>query len=240
MLDALPDGRRRGPLERFEKIALAGFAIAALIQAILGVGRADGAYAAPLLSAFGILLCGGLWLLRARRMPGGVLAVPAGLFLAAIGLYSAYTATNVPFVSFLGRFAVPVLLILTGALLLFAEQDWQFQMVPFALAGVAFVVVQAVLTFESRSGAQPLAAQNSSTPGSVIGELQLIPMVQSFVDAINARDAAAKIIVTRWIVEDNTVVGFGTAAGRPAMMRAEIRNGKVVEWQVYLDQGGSE
>lgn len=235
----MPDERRRGPLERFEKIALAGFAVAALTQAILGVDRADGSYAGPLLAAIGILLCAGLWLLRARRMRGGVLAVPVGLFLATMGVYSAYTATNVPFISFLGRFALPVLLIFTGALLLFAEQDWQFQIVTFALAAIAFVVAQAVLTVESRSEGRAVPVQ-SSAPSGVIGELQLVPLTQSFVEALNARDASAKIIITRWIAEDNTVVGFGTASGKPAVVRAEFRNGEIIEWQVYIDKGGSE
>jgi len=233
LLDPVPDERRRGPLERFEKIALAGFAAAALIQAILGVYRADGAYAGPLLAAIGILLCAGLWLLRARRMPGGVLAVPAGLFLATIGVYSAYTATNVPFISFLGRFAVPASLILTGTLLLFAEQDWQFQTVPFALAAAAFVVAQVVLTIESRS-VVPVTVQ---VQGGVIGELQLVPLTRAFVDAVSGRDGAPKLTITRWIVEDNTVVGFGTASGKPAAVRVEFRDGKIIEWQVYIDGG---
>lgn len=239
MLEPVPDERRRGPLERFEKIALAGFAAAALIQAILGIYRADGAYEGPLLVATGILLCGGLWLLRARRMPGRVLAVPAGLFLATIGLYSAYTATDVPFISFLGRFTVPALLILTGALLLFADQDWQFQTVPFALAAVAFVIAQMVLTVESRS-VVPVTVNVQGAAGGVIGELQLVPLTRGFVDAISGRDGTPELTITRWIVEDSTVVGFGTASGKPAAVRVEYRDGKIIEWQVYIDDGGSE
>lgn len=234
MLEPVPDERRRGPLERFEKIALAGFAAAALIQAILGVYRVEGGYDGPLLVAIGILLCGGLWLLRARRMPGGVLAVPAGLFLATVGLYSGYTATNVPFIGFLGRFAVPALLIFTGALLLFAEQDWQFQTVPFALAAIAFVVAQTVLTRESRS-VVPVTVKVQQ--GGVIGELQLVPLTRGFVGAISGRDGTPELTITRWIVEDNTVVGFGTASGKPAAVRVEFRNGQIVEWQVYTDGG---
>jgi hypothetical protein len=238
LLDPLPDERRRGPLERFEKIALTGFAVAALLQTILGVYR-GGSYVEPLLVAIGILLCGGLWLLRARKMAGGVLAVPVGLFLATIGVYSAYTASNVPFISFLGRHSVPLLLIFTGALLLFAEHDWQFQIVPFGLAAIAFVVAQMVLTIESRSDGQPVAVSQKAA-GGVVGELQLVPVTRAFVDSLNARDAAAKIAVTRWIVEDNTVVGFGTAFGKPAVLRAEFRGGDIVEWQLYTDNGGSE
>lgn len=235
MLDPPPDERRRGPLERFEKAALTGFAAAALIQAILGVYRAHGAYAGPLLAAIAILLCAGLWLLRARRMPAGALAMPVGLLLATIGVYSGYTANNVPFVSVLGRFAVPVLLVLLGAVLLFAEQDWQFQLVPFALAAIAFVVAQAVLTVESRSDGRPIPTQ-TSVAGGVAGEVQLIPLARSFVEGINARDAGARITVTRWIAEDNTVIAFGTAAGKPAAMRIEFRDGKIIEWQVYTDE----
>ena len=215
------------PLERFEKIALTGFAVAALIQAVLG----------SLLAAAGILLCGGLWLLRVRRMTGGGLAVPVGLFLATMGVYSAYTATNVPFVSILGRFAVPAALVMTGALLLFAEQDWEFQRVTLALAAIAFVVAQVALAIESRSEVRPTPARSD---GTVIGELRLIPMARAHVDAINARDAAAKITIARWIAEDNTVVGFGTASGKPAAMRFEFRDGKIVEWQVYTGNGGSQ
>lgn len=250
MLEPVPDERRRGPLEPFEKIALTCFAVAALIQAILGVYRAHGAYIGPLLAAIGILVCGGLWLLRARRMPAGMLAVPTGLFLATIGVYSGYTATNVPFVSFLGRFAVPALLIVTGALLLFAEQEWSFQVVTLVLAAIAFVVAQAVLTVESRSEGQPIPTQ-SRVSGGVLGEMQLIPLARAFVDAINTRNATAigalstipaerlpygTIAVTRWIAEDNTVVAFGTVSGRPAAIRAEFRDGKIIEWRVYTEQ----
>jgi hypothetical protein len=250
LLDPLPDERRRGPLELFEKIALAGFALAALSQAILGAVRAHGSWIGSLVTAIAILLCGGLWLLRARRMSAGVLAVPAGLFLATMGVYSGYTATNVPFVSVLGRFAVPALLVLLGAVLLFAEQDWQFQRVPLALAAIVFVVVQVVLTGEARSDGRPIPMQNSVS-GGVLGEVQLIPLARSFVEAINAHDAAAiralttipaeqlpdyPITVTRWIAEDNTVIAFGTASGKPAAMRAEFRDRKIVEWQVYTEQ----
>lgn len=233
MLDSSPDERRRGPLERFEKTALTGFGIAALVQAILGIVRARGLHGGSLLAAIGILLCGALWLLRARRMPGGVLAVPAGLFLATIGLYSAYTATNVPFVGFFSRFSIPLLLIFTGALLLFAEQDWQFQRVPFGLAAIAFVVAQAVLTLESRSEGRAVPVP-SQPAGGVLGEMQLIPAAQSFVSTLDS------IAITRWIAEDNTVIGFGTASGKPAAIRIEFRDGKIVEWQVYTGNGGRE
>jgi hypothetical protein len=255
LLEPLPTGRRSGPLEPFEKIALGGFGCAALIQAGLGAYRAyaqQRPYGGPLLVALGLLLCGGLWLLRARRMRGAVVAMPAGLLLATAGFYSGYTAINVPFVSVLGRFAVPVLLFLLGAVLLFAEQDWSFQAVPFSLAAIAFLVVQVVLTLEVRSDGRPVSVQQGSTfrDGGVIGEVQLIPLARSFVDAINARDAATirtlstiapeqlpvhTIAVTRWIAEDNTVIAFGTASGKPAAMRAEFRNGKIIEWQVYID-----
>ncbi len=236
MLEPVAEERRRGPLERFETIALIGFAVAALAQAILGFIRAEGV--SVLLAAIGILFCGALWQLRARRMFGGVLAVPVGLFLATIGLYSAYSATNVPFVGFFGRFSVPLLLICTAALLLFAEQDWQFQRVPFALAAIAFVIVQVVLTVESRSvGRAPPATERVG--GQVMAEMELIATARSHVETLNARDAAA-ITVTRWIAEDNTVIAFGTASGKPAAMRAEFRNGKIIEWQVYTIDGGSE
>jgi hypothetical protein len=259
LLEPIPDKRRTGPLEPFEKIALAGFVLAALIQAVLGSYRAhaqQGSYAGPLLVAAALLACGGLWLLRTRRLPGALLAMPAGLLLATAGIYSGYTATNVPFVSILGRFSVPVLLLFLGAVLLFAEQDWQFQIFPFALAAIAFVVVQVVLTVEAQSAGQPIPVQRSSrgAVGGVIGEIQLIPLARSFVDAINARDAAAirvlttiapeqlpayPITVTRWIAEDNTVIAFGTASGKPAAMRVEFRDGKIIEWQVYTEPAGN-
>lgn len=227
------------PLERFETIALTGFGVAALLQAVLGTFRSDGSPAGPLLVAVGILACGGLWLLRVRRMAGGGLAVPVGLLLPTIGVYAAYTASNVPFVSFLGRYSVPALLICTGALLLFAEQEWDFQIFTFALAGIAFVIAQAVLTLESRVAAQPLPVQRQ-TAGGVIGELQLVALAQAYVDDVNAREATANITVSRWIVEDNTVVGFGTTSGHPSVVRAEFRSGKVVEWWVYIENGGSK
>lgn len=258
MLTPQPEESRRGPLEPFEKSALIGFAVAAILHTGLGLYRGD----SFLPGTIAIVVCAALWLLRARRMSGGVLAVPAGLFFATIGLYSAYTALNTPFVSIAGRFAVPLLLIFTGALLLFADQDWQFQIVPLALAAIAFIVTQVVLTTEARAGGRSIPIRSSAARGGVIGELQLVPLAQSFVDAINARDAAAivalttpdhrfidsrgnssqqvpddKITVTRWIVEDNTVVAFGTSSGVPAVWRATVRNGKIAEWQIYANNG---
>jgi ketosteroid isomerase-like protein len=284
-----PEEHRRGPLERFEKFALLGFAGAALIEILLGVVRA-GSIVGSLLVALGILSCAGLWLLRARRMPGGGLAVPLGLLLATAGVYSGYTATNAPFVGVLGRFAVPAALVFAGAVLLFAEQDWQFQIVPFALAAIAFVVAQTVLTIEARSDGAPIPMRSSVSGGGggIIGEMEILPIAQSFVAAINAHDAAEivamatpdhrfidslghpvpadqlraawdgyfrmvpdyRIAVTRWIVDDDTVVAFGTASGTftkdgrihienawstPAAWRALVRNGKIAEWQVYAD-----
>jgi hypothetical protein len=142
--------------------------------------------------------------------------------------------------------------------LLFAEQDWQFQRVPLVLAAIAFVVVQVVLTREARSDGRAIPARDSVS-GGVMAEVQLIPLARSFVEAINTHDAAAiraltaipaaqlpeaPIAVTRWIAEDNTVIAFGTASGRPAAMRAEFRDGKIIEWQVYtrqaVDRGGTE
>jgi ketosteroid isomerase-like protein len=284
---------RAGPLEPFEKRALSGFAAAALIQALLGGYRAGirhVPYLGPLLAAAGILVCGALWLLRCRRMRGGALAVPVGLVLATIGIYSGYSALNVPFAGFAAKFSVPLLLLFLGNILLFAEQEWQFQRVPFALAAIAFVAVQVVLTMEARAGGQALPPPRSATPatGGIMAEMELVPLTRSFVDAINAHDVTAiaalttpdhrfidslghtipaeqlrgawegyfrmvpdyRIEVTRWIVDDNTVVAFGTASGTytidgkphpenawstPAAWRALLRHGKIAEWQVYAD-----
>jgi len=181
LLTPFEEERRRGPLEPFEKLALAGFIAAALSQAILS----------PRLIGLAILACGALWLLRARRGPAHPIVVPAGLLIATAGLYSAYTALNAPFVGFLSRFAVPLLLLLTGALLLFADQDWQFQRVLFVLTAIAFVVVHVVLRTED---AWPVP---SSAPKSgIIGEMEMVQIARSFVDAINAHDVAAIVALT--------------------------------------------
>jgi hypothetical protein len=259
--------RRIGPLEPFEKRSLAGFALAALIQALLGSYRAQlagNAYLAPLLPALGIIVCAVLWLQRSRHAPGGVLAMPLGLLIATIGVYTGYSAANAPFVGFVARYSVPLLLVLLGALLLFAEQDWEFQRVPFALAAIAFVIAQIVLTNEARIGAKPLPEAHGAGVEGIIGEMQVVPIAQSFVAAINAHDAASiaaqttsdrrfldsrgktiaaapdyRIDVTRWIPDGQTVVAYGTASGTdwstPAAFRAVIRDGKIAEWQVYAD-----
>ena len=77
-----------------------------LIEAISARFARTGAWIGPLIVAIALLSCGGLWLLRARRMSAGVLAVPAGLILATLGVYSGYTATNVRSLS-VRTFAVP-------------------------------------------------------------------------------------------------------------------------------------
>ena len=236
MLTPFEEERRRGPLEAFEKLALAGFVAAALTQAILG----------PRLVSIAILACGALWLLRARRGLAHALAIPAGLFISTAGLYSGYSALNAPFGGFLSRFSLPLLLILIGALLLFADQDWQFQRVLFALTAIAFVTVQVVLqTEEARSIPSPRL--NSG----IIGEMEMVQIARSFVDAINAHDVAAivalatpdhrfidslgntlpvgklregwedyfrmapdyRITVTRYVPDGTSVLAYGTAAG---------------------------
>lgn len=181
---------------------LAGFVVAAVTQSALGIYRAglrEVSYVGPIVAAVAILACGALWLLRFRRIPGGAVATPVGLLLATAGVYSGYTATNVPFVGFVARFSVPLLLLLVGALLLFAEQEWQFQTVPIVLAAVAFVIVQGVLTSEARSDGKPIpssAMRASDTEGGIIGEMQFVSLARSFVDAINAHDSAAIVALT--------------------------------------------
>jgi ketosteroid isomerase-like protein len=163
---------------------LAGFVVAALAQLILG----------PRLAAIGIAIVGTLWLMRTRRAPAHGIAVPAGLLIATAGIYSGYSALNAPFGGVLSRFSVAVLLILIGAVLLFADQDWQFQSVVLALAAIAFVVVHVVLRSEE---ARPIPAAGAVEHGSgIIGEMEMVQVVRSFVDAINAHDAAAVVALT--------------------------------------------
>jgi hypothetical protein len=262
------DERRTGPLEPFEKRVLAGFAAAALIEALLGSYRAQltgSSYGGALIAAAGIVLCGVLWFLRSRHAHGGALAMPAGLFTATIGVYTGYSAMNAPFVGFVARYAVPLLLLFIGALLLFAEQDREFQIVPFALAAIAFVIAQTVLTKEARAGAKPIP---TASRAGIVGEMQGIPIAQAFIVAINAHDTASvlaqttadhrfidshgdvvtavpdyRIDITRWIPDEQTVLAYGTASGNgwttPAAFRAVIRNGKIAEWQVYADMSRS-
>lgn len=263
MLTAPADTRRTGPLEPYEKRAIAGFAVATAIQAIAGVDRAGFSgvsYARPLLVAFGIVIVGAFWLLRVRKLPGHALAIPLGLLIATAGIYAGYTAKNAPFIGLLSRFSVPLLLVLIGALLLFAEQEWEFQRWVFALSGIFFLVAQTVLTIEARTGGQPIPATSPAMSGGspIMSELEMVQVGRSFVDAINAHDSSSiaalttpdrrfldlrgntvdavaedRIEVTRWMSDGNTIVAIGTAAGAPAAWRAVIRDGKVAEWQIY-------
>ena len=202
MLDSLQEERRTGPLEPFEKRALIGFALAAVVHAIVGCYRAGVLgvpYVRPLLSAAAILVCGGLWLRRFRRAAGGGLAMPVGLLLVTAGVYSGYSALNVPFVGLVARFCVPLLLIFLGAVLLFAEQETQFQTVPLVLAAVAFVVVQVVLTDEARSDGKPIPAsvrRGGIGESTIIREMELVQPARSFVEAVNAHDPAAIVALT--------------------------------------------
>lgn len=202
VLDSLQEERRTGPLDPFEKRALAGFALAALAHALLGSYRAGllgVPYVRPLLSAVAVLVCGVLWLLRFRRGAGGALAMPVGLVLVTAGVYSGYSALNVPFVGFVARFCVPLLLVFLGAVLLFAEQETQLQIVPLALAAAAFLVVQVVLTSEARSDGKPIPAtarRGDISQSAIIREMELVQPARSFVEAVNAHDPAAIVALT--------------------------------------------
>ena len=229
------DRRRTGPLEPFEKRALGGVIAAAGIQALLGAYRATiigGPLVRPLIASAAILACGALWLLRARQAPGHAVVMPIGLLIATAGFYAGYSAMNAPFTGVLSRFSVPAALLLAGALLLFAEQDWQFQRATFALAAIAFALAQTVLTIEARNASQPIAMTSAVQTG-VLGELQMVQVARAHVDAINAGDPNARIVVTQWIVDEDIVAGFGTARARPAAFRAQIRGGRVAQWQIY-------
>jgi len=202
LLESPFDERRTGPLQPFEKRALIGFALAAIAHAVLGCYRAGllgVPYVRPLMSAVAILVCGALWLRRSRRAAGGALAMPVGLLLVTAGVYSGYSALNVPFVGFLARFCVPLLLIFLGAVLLFAEQENQFQIVPLVLAAAAFVVVQVVLTSEARSDAKPIptsVARGGIGESTIIREMELVQPARSFVEAVNAHDPAAIVALS--------------------------------------------
>ena len=200
MLTSHLEERRTGPLEPFEKRVLAGFALAAIAHAILGCYRAHElgtSYLAPLLSAAGLLVCGALWLRRVRRAPGGTLAMPIGLLLVTAGVYSGYTALNVPFVGVVARFCVPLFLVFFGATLLFAEQEIEFQTVPLVLAAIAFVIVQVVLTREAGSGAKPIPPRRDDLAGStIVAGMRSSEVARSFVEAINAHDPAAIVALT--------------------------------------------
>jgi ketosteroid isomerase-like protein len=202
LLESPVDERRTGPLDPFEKRALIGFALAAIAQAVLGCYRAGllgVPYIRPLMSAVAILVCSALWMRRSRRAPGGGLAMPVGLLLVTAGVYSGYSALNAPFVGFVARFCVPLLLIFLGAVLLFAEQESQFQIVPLVLAAVAFVVVQVVLTSEARSDAKPIPTsvrRGGVGESTIIREMELVQPARSFVEAVNAHDPAAIVALT--------------------------------------------
>lgn len=202
LLENLQEERRTGPLEPFEKRALIGFALAAVAHALLGWYRAGllgVPYLGSLLSAAALLVCGALWLRRFRHAAGGALAVPVGLLLVTAGAYSGYAAMNVPFAGFVARFCVPLLLVFLGAVLLFAEQETQFQIVPLVLAAAAFVVVQAVITSEARSDGQPIPAsvrRGGVGESTIIREMELVQPARSFVEAVNAHDPAAIVELT--------------------------------------------
>lgn len=235
MLTSLVDRRRTGPLEPFEKRALSGFVTAAILQTVLGVYRATALgdlIMRPLIASIAIAVCGALWLLRVRRAPGHAVVMPIGLLIATAGFYAGYSAMNAPFTSVFSRFSVPAALFLAGAVLLFAEQDWQFQRAIFALAAIAFLLAQIVLTNEAHNTRNAVAATSAPQSG-VLGELQMVQVARAYVDAINARDPNVRIVVTQWIVDEDIVAGFGTARAKPAAFRAQIRDGRVAQWQVY-------
>jgi ketosteroid isomerase-like protein len=192
--------RRTGPLQPFEKRVLIGFVVAAIAQAICGPYRASvsgASYGSTLFVAAAIIACGVLWLRRFRRAPGGAIAVPAGLLLGTAGLYSGYSAMNTPFVGVVAKFSVPLLLILLGAALLFAEQESEFQRVPLVLAAIVFVIVQVVLTNEARSGTRPVPnARTIAGESAIIAQMEQVQIARAFVEAINAHDPKAIVALT--------------------------------------------
>ncbi len=192
------DERRRGPLERFEKLVLAGFGSGGLAQVVLGCERAHvlgQSFAGAMLAAAGMLVCALLWFLRERKAPVGAIAVPVGLLVGTAGIYSGYTATSVPFSSLLQRFAVPLLLVLFAAVLLFADQEWPFQRVVLGLTAIAFVVAEMTLTLEAH-GARLFGTANAARSVSSIAPMQPREVTRAFIDAINAHDAAAIVALT--------------------------------------------
>jgi ketosteroid isomerase-like protein len=208
------DERRTGPLDRFEKRVLIGFAVAAVAQAALGGWRAsidkDG-YGTPLVAALGLLVCAVLWLLRYRHQRGSGAAQVAGLLLGTAGLYGAYSATNAPFASFLERFSVPLLLVLVGALLLFAEQEPRFHAVVLVLVGLAFVLVQVVLTREALG-----AGGVRRTERTIETQMEPRETARAFVNAINAHDPAA--IVALATADHRFIDSLGNTIA-PAVLR---------------------
>ena len=230
MLESLQEERRRtGPLQPFEKWTLIGFALAAVAHACLGLYRAGllgVPYIRPLLSAAAILVCGALWLRRFRRAPGGAVAMPVGLLLVTAGVYSGYSALNVPFAGCVARFCVPLLLVFLGAVLLFAEQETQFQIVPLVLAAAAFVVVQVVLTREARSEPKPIPAsvrRGGVGESTIIREMELVQPARSFVEAVNAHDPAAIVALTT--ADHRFIDSLGTTIGPEKLAAA---------WQGYF------
>lgn len=189
MFATTEDERRTGPLDPFEKRVVIGFVVAAIVQAVMGSWRAtivkDG-YGSPLLAAIGIVVCAALWLLRYRHQRGSGAAQVLGLLLGTAGLYGAYSATNAPFATFLERFSVPLLLVLLGALLLFAEQEPRFQAVVLVLTAAAFVLVQVVLTREALG-----AGGVEHTERTITTQMEPRETARAFVNAINAHDPAA-------------------------------------------------
>jgi ketosteroid isomerase-like protein len=210
------DERRTGPLDSFETRVLIGFAVAAVAQAVLGSWRAsiakDG-YGSPLLAALGIVVCAVLWLLRYRHQRGSGAAQVAGLLLGSAGLYGAYSATNAPFASFLERYSVPLLLVLVGALLLFAEQEPRFQAVVLVLAALAYVLVQVVLTREAVG-----AGGVQRTARTIVDKMEPRETARAFVNAMNAHDAVA--IVTLATADHRFIDSLGNTIAPDALRGA--------------------
>lgn len=189
MFATAEDERRTGPLDPFEKRVVIGFAVAAVVQAAMGSWRASidhSGYGTPLFAALGIVVCAVLWLLRYRHQRGAGVTQVVGLLLGTAGLYGAYSANNAPFASFLERYSVPLLLVLLGALLLFAEQEPRFQTVVLLLTAMAFVLVQVVLTREALG-----AGGVARTERTITTQMEPRETARAFVNAINAHDPAA-------------------------------------------------
>jgi ketosteroid isomerase-like protein len=229
LLESLQEERRTGPLDPFEKAALTGFALTAIAHALLGCYRAGllgVPYVGPLLSAAAILVCGALWLRRFRRAVGGALAMQVGLLLVTAGVYSGYSALNAPFVGLVARFCVPLLLVFLGAVLLFAEQERQFQIVPLILAAASFIIVEVVLTREARSEPKPIPAsvrRGGAGGSTIIREMELVQAARSFVEAVNAHDPAA--IVARTTTDHRFIDSLGNTIGPEKLAAA---------WQGYF------
>jgi CubicO group peptidase (beta-lactamase class C family) len=158
----------------FDRIVSLVFLAVTLSQIALGTWRARlvSGSIVPALALAGLFAAFGLlWYLRRNQLRGAWIAKPVALLAATMGALSFTSALNAPLLSVASRFSTPLLAISLAALLMLAEQEPRYQIVPLLGFIVAVAALQASLIADARW--ERTAALTTASGGALL--LSVVP-----------------------------------------------------------------